>query len=869
MGDESADLLLLRQEVEYYRKQADELSGANLKLDYQISGVRHELRQKRKGFQLLSELQSSMGAQHKISSIFEMTAQAVNSTLGMDRTVVFSPTDQAGMFRPVLWLGFSQELGDALGSLTVEFPEAVALGREHLLVNQATPANELITILRAKCGMPGYVCHGVEIDGQSIGIILSGRLVEKKPLYPPLDEGDVDTFKAIAGLIRSIVQNMKVSRLEESDRLKTQFFANISHEFRTPITLTLGPINAILKDRYGDVNERVRAQLEGMLRNQARLLGLVNQILDLAKLESGNMRLQAEKIPDMNEFVFVRANQFRSWTEKRGLELRIELDPAVSKAEVYVDKEKLDRAILNLLSNACKFTKSGYVAVRTSLLNQEILLSVVDSGIGIKTDELPYVFDRFKQADGSASREYAGTGLGLSLVKELVAVHGGQIQVQSEYGKGTTFVVHLPVGKEHLAPDAIIEATDDNASIANVELQARDVREGVATVDEFAEVTDHNRIALENRADGLPIVLYVDDNRDMRHYVRDILAQNYTVLLGVHGKHGIEILETISVDLVLSDLMMPVMTGLEFCRALRANQAHRGLPFVLLTAKADMETKLEGLEEGIDDYLSKPFYERELLARIKNLIKLRQNQQRLAAELRAAREIQQALLPPREQHFERVDLSVVYEPCEELSGDFYDTIQSGDWLYCYLADITSHGTAAAQITYLVKGLFQSALADDAQPSLPDLMTTVGQKYMEYGVDYGVGIQVLRLNAKTRKIEYLISNAPRGIRLSNGEVLALLVDPATSFEDLNRSSGTNFPVLSVDVTSGETIYLFTDGCYEFESGEENKLFGQKRLRKVLSNLSLEKWDEELMRELRAANGSQEFTDDLTVLRLRMS
>ena len=869
MSTEDQDLLLLRQEIEYYKRQLDELAGVNLKLDYQISGLRHELKQKRKGFELLSELQRTVGSQHSISAIFEVTAKAINSTLGMDRTVIFTGTDQEGVFRPVFWLGYPHEMDAILPTLLVSFPEDISLGKAHLLVTQATPDEGLTADIRKKFQLPGFYCSGVEVDGQCIGLLLSGRILEKRPLYPPLDAGDVDSFTAIAGLITAIVRNMKVSRLEEADRLKTRFFANISHEFRTPITLTIGPLESMLKNRYGTVNERVRAQLDGMLRNQARLLSLVNQILDLAKLESGGMKLRAELIPDMNEFVAVRAEQFRSWAEKRGFELRMQFDPTVRGLPIFVDKEKFDRAILNLMSNACKFTKTGFVQVSTRIEDDRFEMSVTDSGIGIKPDELPFVFDRFKQADGSASREYAGTGLGLSLVKELASLHGGQITVQSEYNVGTTFTISFPIGKAHLTPDSIIESTDDATSIASVKLQAKDVREGVATLDELAEVAEENRVALENRADQLPLILYVDDNRDMRHYVRDILAQHYTVLLGVQGKHGLEILEKHDVDLVLSDLMMPVMTGLEFCRALRANSAHRGLPFVLLTAKADMDTKLEGLEEGIDDYLSKPFYERELLARIKNLIKLRQNQQRLAGELRAAREIQQALLPPREQHFDKLDLSVVYQPCEELSGDFYDTIQSGDWLYCYLADITSHGTAAAQITYLVKGLFQSALADDSQPDLPELMKKVGEKYLQYGVDYGVGIQILRLNPKIRKIEYLVSNAPRGIRMTDGKVVALLVDPASSFEDLRRTSGVEFPVLSVDLHSGEMIYLFTDGCYEFESGEQHKLFGQKKLRNLLSRLSLDHWDSELMSELRKANGGEEFSDDLTVLRLRLS
>jgi signal transduction histidine kinase len=351
-----------------------------------------------------------------------------------------SPGRRENSFRPTQWIGFRQDAASAFQTLELELPAAIARGTERLIVNKATtPVTPLIEQIRSAFELPYFVSVPVVVDERPIALLLSGRLREAKPIYPPLDKGDLDTFLAIAGLISASIRNMRVGVLEEMDRLKTEFFANISHEFRTPITLTLGPLAALLNGRYGAVADDARDQLRVMQRNQERLLGLVNQILDLAKLEAGGMRLRAARVDDFNRFVRERAAQFRETAAQRGLEIRLELDPAVADAELYADRAQLDRLLVNLLSNALKFTRAGHIEVTTELRDDVVRLGVADTGIGIREDQLPHIFDRFRQADGSESREYAGTGIGLALVQEIARLHGGDVTVSSRHGEGTTF----------------------------------------------------------------------------------------------------------------------------------------------------------------------------------------------------------------------------------------------------------------------------------------------------------------------------------------------------------------------------------------------------------------------------------------------
>ena len=314
MAEPSSDIESLHKQNSYYKIRIDEVAGENLKLDTTVAGLKHELKQKRLGFALLSQLQQTIGAHEEISSIFEIAIQAINTTIGMDKTVVLTVTNEENCFQPSQWSGFHQQVAESFFSLSLRFPPEFTNGTGFLLVNKSSESSHLVDEIRTAFDLPYFLCLPVMVDNAPIGLLLSGRLKEAKPLFPPLDQGDVDTFRAIAGLISASVRNLRLAVFKEMDRLKTEFFANISHEFRTPISLTLGPLGGILKGRYGPVSDAIRNQLVVMQRNQDRLLGLINQILDLTKLEVGGLRLKASPMPDMNRFIEERIGQFRMLT---------------------------------------------------------------------------------------------------------------------------------------------------------------------------------------------------------------------------------------------------------------------------------------------------------------------------------------------------------------------------------------------------------------------------------------------------------------------------------------------------------------------------------------------------------------------------
>ncbi|MEO0540193.1 MAG: response regulator [Cyanobacteria bacterium P01_A01_bin.105] len=429
------------------------------------------------------------------------------------------------------------------------------------------------------------------------------------------------------------------------DQQKTAFFQNISHEFRTPLTLTIGPLeSAVSQDQGLDLEQSTMA-----LRNSRRLLRLVNQLLDLQRLDAG--RMQSTFRPcDLVAFVQEVVGPFRSYCDRKQLHLVTDLSDCPT---VYLDLEKFDKVLYNLLSNAMKFTSTGGdICVKLKTGVDCCYLSVEDSGIGIREDQIPHLFERFRQADGSASRTYEGTGLGLALVKELTELHGGSIQVESVYGQGTAFTVVLPLGSGHLPADQVIEQQAQiESSRAVVELA--DIQNESAETSAADPVAPLPQLEAADPAQALgkvigATILVVDDNPDLRTYVSSVLERHgHSIITAPNGALGLEQARFHQPDLIVTDLMMPQVSGLEMIRHIRHNADLRGTPVILLTAKVDDETRLEGVEQGADAYLSKPFKDRELLAEVRNLLALKANERRIAELNRYLTEsVLQRFLPP-------------------------------------------------------------------------------------------------------------------------------------------------------------------------------------------------------------------------------
>jgi adenylate cyclase len=443
---------------------------------------------------------------------------------------------------------------------------------------------------------------------------------------------DIELAQAVAAQAAIAVQQahlyqktrQQAEQLLELDRQKTQFFQNISHEFRTPLTLTIGPLEAAVAKQQGLSYE----QSVIALRNSRRLLRLVNQLLDLQRLDAGRMQPNFRPC-DLVEFVSQTVEAFRPYCDRKGIHLITRLEPCPS---VYLDLEKFDKVLYNLLSNAMKFTAAGgSITVNVQPAGDHCLLQVIDTGIGIRPDQIPHLFERFRQAEGSANRGYEGSGLGLALVKELVDLHGGQISVDSTYGEGSTFTVWIQTGVAHLPPQQVIDVQAElQTSRAVIELSDVEADLDIPTSlsPERSQPVEDFSLSMTGKE---PRILIVDDNPDVRIYVSSILGEKgYQVYTARNGAEGFTAAQTYRPHLIVSDLMMPQVSGLDMIRMIRETEDLKGIPIILLTAKVDEDTRIEGAERGADAYLSKPFNDRELLAEVRNLLALKETEQRVA-----------------------------------------------------------------------------------------------------------------------------------------------------------------------------------------------------------------------------------------------
>ncbi|MGB1242361.1 MAG: hybrid sensor histidine kinase/response regulator transcription factor [Chitinophagales bacterium] len=397
-------------------------------------------------------------------------------------------------------------------------------------------------------------------------------------------------------------------RFEELDHLKSRFFANISHEFRTPLTLVLGPVEQVMKKQK---NEQDKTLLQMAHRNAQRLLQLINQLLDLSKLEGGKMELKASKqnfIPLLKGITL----SFESYADRK--DIRLHFASQKNEIKLYIDPDKIEKIFYNLLSNAIKFTnEQGEIAVLLTEQKEWVEIQVQDSGIGIQASRLPHIFNRFYQVDSSETREQEGTGIGLALVKELVELHKGHIRAESTITKGTTFTILLPKGKKHLKESEILE------EVIPLIKKKNNLSTSTILQDDNSNVTPTGLPFNKT----LPTVLVIEDHADVRAYIRQYLMASFQVLEAINGQEGIEKALEHLPDLIISDVMMPKKNGYEVCQTLKTDQRTSHIPVILLTAKAAQEEKLEGLETGADDYLVKPFDTKELEVRARNLIEVR------------------------------------------------------------------------------------------------------------------------------------------------------------------------------------------------------------------------------------------------------
>lgn len=529
--------------------------------------------------------------------------------------------------------------GDAVARLV---PAQVDLGAEHAeaiahvideviekgriqrvaLVHAAAPPKGLLDLPVSEAVVLPIAARA---DARPLGLLVAGVNPTCR-----LDAEYSAFFDLVASTIGTAVQNARAAQdekrradlLAETDRAKTVFFSSVSHEFRTPLTLMLGPIDQIAQSVEGEL----RRLAETAKRNALRLLKLVNTLLEFSRLEAG--RTDATFVPtDLAAFTTDIAGSFRSAMESAGLTFSV---AASIDEPAFIDRSMWERILLNLLSNALKFTFEGGITVRVERDANFAVLRVSDTGVGIAPEELNSLFERFHRVRGARSRSHEGSGIGLALVHELVSLHGGRVDVESTPGKGTTFSVYVPLGSAHLDPAKLGESA--NAGYASA------IEQYLADVDATMSPSLAPTATLLAACGARPRVLLADDNADLRSYVSSILAPRYDLTTVVNGREALEAARSASFDLIISDVMMPELDGFGFLRALRSDPAIAATPFILLSARAGEEAATEGLLEGADDYVTKPFSSEELLARVYAQISNAALRQRVTQQLRQSEE---------------------------------------------------------------------------------------------------------------------------------------------------------------------------------------------------------------------------------------
>jgi response regulator RpfG family c-di-GMP phosphodiesterase/signal transduction histidine kinase len=535
--------------------------------------------------------------------------------------------------------------------------------------------------------------------------------------------------------------------LKKLDVLKSQFFANVSHEVRTPLTSILAPVQSLYQGDVGPLEPEHQRLIGQVYINGLKLLDMINQMLDFSKFEAGKMHLRL-RYTDLDELVRDIAATFQDVIERKGLKLHYVRDGEVPL--IYLDSDKVERILSNLIRNAIKFTETGSITLRLGAAVGKVWLEVRDTGIGIPRDHLPNLFKRFQQVDGSSTRRYEGTGLGLTIAKEAIELMRGTISAQSEEGRGSTFRIEIPSNLEQVVQDAFIERRRiPERRLLSSDFEGRERRVNARRISDVAKISVDDLALIEREqmnlrakeATALPEaaqgpvrdrVLLVEDNVDLRSYISRTLTRfGHEVATAVDGLEGWVHVQNHMPDIVISDIMMPRMDGFELLQKIKNTETTSKIPVILITAKSELESKLEGLKIGADDYLPKPINIRELDARINNLVKERSLQQSLARQAQLEKSLE--------------DLSDSFSGALDLR-DSYTATHSKQVLQlgCIIAE-----NAGMKIDWKFK---QSLLMHDiGKLKIPDAILrketpldeaewAIIRKHPEYGAEYLAGFE---------------------------------------------------------------------------------------------------------------------------------
>ena len=645
--------------------------------------------------------------------------------------------------------------------------------------------------------------------------------------------------------------------LAEMDRLKDEFLANTSHELRTPLNGIIGIAESLVAGATGKLDKKTSANLLMIAQSGKRLATLINDILDFSKLKHHEIELQLKPL-SLHSIVKVVTNLNQALASQKNLVLINNITSGLPA--VYADENRLQQILYNLLGNAMKFTEQGNITLSAEIIdNKEMKVSIKDEGIGIAEEKLATIFKSFEQAEGSISRQYGGTGLGLAVTKKLVSLHGGKIWVESCLGMGSTFIFTLPLSKEQEETVAPPVLPDELSPVVN-EIQAPSFYEEIQTIAPYSGNASK--------------ILIVDDEPVNLQVLHNYLSlQNYSILHAGSGQEALKFIEEgFRPDVILLDVMMPHMTGYEVTHTLRKKWQAIEMPILLLTAKNQVQDLVQGLEAGANDYMTKPISKEELLARVKTHLSLKTltaDNLRMSTELDIARQLQQMVLPKTSelQAIAELDIAGCMKPADEVGGDYYDVLVHNGHIKIGIGDVTGHGLESGVLMLMVQTAIRTLLLADIETPeqfLNIVNAVIYQNIQRMETDKNLSLSLLDYHAGVLKItgqhEELL-----WVR-QNGHVE--VIDTFDLGFTIGLESDISAYVSHLDITlqAGEGLVLYTDGITE-ALNVDKKEYGLTQFCNVISRHwsgSAVQVKEAIMDDLSNYIQTQTVFDDITLL-----
>ncbi len=659
------------------------------------------------------------------------------------------------------------------------------------------------------------------------------------------------------------VLESKNEELQHLDQLKDEFLANTSHELRTPLNGIIGIAESLIDGATGDLPPQTNSNLSMIAASGRRLSSLVNDLLDFSKLRYQNIELQLRPI-DIHAIVDAVLILSQSLINQKNLHLvnRISVDFPLAEA----DENRLQQILYNLIGNAIKFTSEGIVEISAIILPKteisQMAITISDTGIGIAADKLDRIFESFEQAEGSTAREYGGTGLGLTITKQLVELHGGQVTVQSELGVGSQFTFTLPI-----AENAVKIPTEN--PIKN-SLKPIPINTLLAVNPGFFQPS------INYSPETIKILIVDDEIVNRQVLFNNLSLHHYAVFQASNGEEALELIKNgLKVDVMLLDVMMPKITGYEVTQKLREQFDATELPIILLTAKTQVQDIVTGLNMGANDYMMKPFAKDELLARIRthvNVSRLHAENLRLATELEVTRRLQQMILPKPEELAMISELEIVgfMEPAEEVGGDYYDVLETDGVVTLGIGDVTGHGLESG-ILMLMAQMGIRTLTEIRETDPIQFLTILNRTLYK---------NVERMNVN-RNLTLALLNYYQGLLTVSGQHEEILIVRSGGEIERIDTIDLGIPIAldenitefinstTVELKTGDGVVLYTDGITETFNLDKQQ-YGLDRLCDVISQNwqnPIEEIKQAVINDVVTFRGEQKQFDDITLLILK--